>query len=127
MDKGQSPLFAELTLGADTQEFTPNPIKRFSGTGSEPQQRALNALLVRPCKRESVDRIAGVSNGPDLIGRLRDRGLTIPCTMTPGLTRDGKKVDYGVYWLTSCDRRKVRVWQRKNKVGVTQRKRKEAK
>lgn len=112
MEKGQSPLFAELTLDADSQEFTANTAKQFGGTGSKRQERALHALSLQHRTREGIDRITGASNGPDVVAKLRKRGLDIPCRMTPGIDRDGKAVTFGVYYLTTSDRRKLAAWKR---------------
>jgi hypothetical protein len=92
-------------------EKTSAPDKReFTGTENLRQLRVLMALLTRPRSREAVDSIAGCSNGPDLIGKLRAKGLKIPCDETPVIDRDGQEVLCGVYYFTAEDRRKVRTW-----------------
>lgn len=69
--------------------------------------RALDALLRRPLPREQGDREAGCSNFPDLVGRLRRRGLAVPCDKAPVIDSDGREVMRGIYHLTASDRRKV--------------------
>lgn len=84
--------------------------RQFIGTENPRQLRVLMALLTRPRSREAVDHVAGCSNGPDLISKLRSRGLTIPCDETPCIDRDGKEVLCGVYYFTTDDKRKVHSW-----------------
>ena len=68
------------------------------------QRRALVALLERPRSREEIDKIAGVSNGPDLIAQLRRHGLEIPCELVEHIDRDDKRGRHGVYHLSGTDR-----------------------
>jgi hypothetical protein len=69
------------------------------------QRRVLMALLSGPCRREDLDRLAGASNSPDVVRQLRVRwGLDLPCDLLRGLDRDGRRVVYGVYGLSSADR-----------------------
>lgn len=71
-------------------------------------RRIVHALLTRSRTREQIDRIAGASNGPDEILRLRAKlGVEIPCQRIPAFDRDGHDVQIGVYSLTSPDRRKI--------------------
>jgi hypothetical protein len=88
---------------------------RFTGTENPRHLRAIRALQIGPRAREAIDRIAGASNGPELIAELRRRGLQIPCTMVPCIDRDGFEVKRGVYSLTEQDRRNIRRWL-KNRV-----------
>jgi hypothetical protein len=75
------------------------------------QARALAALLRGKLRREELDKIAGVSNGPDLVGKLRRRGLAIPCEMAAALDRDGRPCKFGVYHLTDADRVALARWR----------------
>jgi hypothetical protein len=111
MKKGQLPLIAELTLGA-TKDCT-HKAGKFTGTDNPRHLRVLYSLEIRSRKREEIDRIAGASNGPDLISDLRKCGLEIPCDRVPAIDRDGLPVKPGVYSLTEDDRRKLKVWKRK--------------
>ena len=65
----------------------------------ERQQRALLALLRGPQTRNDIDTLCAVSNGPDLIWKLRALGLEIDMTMQPGLNRFGRAIRHGVYDL----------------------------
>lgn len=112
MDKGQLPVFAELTLGDDNQDSTAKSTGKFTGTENPRHLRVIHALLIRPRKREEIDRTAGASNGPQLIADLRRRGLNIPCTRVPGIDRDGCPIKFGVYELDDDDRRKLKIWLR---------------
>lgn len=113
MEKGQLPIFAELTLGADTQDSTAKITCKFTGTDNPRHLRVIYSLEIRPRRREEVDRVAGASNSPELIGELRRRGLEIPCHRVPAIDRDGLPVKPGVYSLTDDDRRKLKAWKRK--------------
>lgn len=112
--KSQSQLFEELTPSTDTGNSTPKSKPKFSGTDNPRHLRVIHSLLIRPRKREEIDRIAGASNGPELIAELRRRCLHIPCDKAPGIDRDGFPVKFGVYALSDDDRRKISIWQRKN-------------
>ena len=113
MDKGQSPLFAELTLGADTQDSTAQAALKFTGTDNPRHLRVIQSLMIRPRKREEIDRIAGASNSPELIAELRRRGLRVRCQLTPGIDYDGRPIKFGVYELDDDDRRAIVAWLRK--------------
>lgn len=110
MEKGQLPIFAELTL-ADTEDSTAKTASsRFAGTDNPRHLRVIHSLLIRPRKREEIDRIAGASNGPELIAELRRRGLRTPCQKTPGIDRDGLPIKFGIYAFDDDDRRKLNRW-----------------
>lgn len=96
-------------------EFTPPA--RFTGTDNPRHLRAIAALLRRPMPRESLDREAGASNGPELVAELRRRGLEVPCERIRFIDRDGFACRPGVYSLTTADRRKVYQWQAKRQQG----------
>jgi len=68
------------------------------------ERRALQALLVAPLSREELDKVAGASNGPALIHRLRNLGFDLPCDKLPTLDRDGAAVYRGEYCLSPADR-----------------------
>jgi len=71
------------------------------------QIRTLLALWGGPIGREAMDRIAGSSNSPDVIARLRRKGFDLPCEPIRVTDRDGKVSRPGVYLLTASDRIKV--------------------
>jgi hypothetical protein len=87
--------------------------KHFSGTENPRHLRVIQALLTRPITREQLDRLAGCSNGPELIAELRRRGLELPCTRARKQDRDLFECWPGVYHLTPADRRKLAAWKRK--------------
>ncbi len=89
----------------------------FLGTDNPRHLRALHGLLTRSQTREHIDRIAGCSNGPELIAELRRRGLNVPCERVPVIDRDGREVKRGVYNLTAADRRKIHAWLRRRQSG----------
>lgn len=84
--------------------------RKFTGTENPRHLRVLMAFLVSPRPRETVDRIAGASNGPELIAELRRRGLEVPCSRTPCIDRDGFEVKRGIYYFTDRDKRLIRAW-----------------
>lgn len=103
MKKTPSPTEAELSAVTN---------KGNSMVAANPRhQRALDALMRGPVSRNSLDAIAGVANGPDLIADLRRCGLQIPCERIKAEDRDGRTCRPGVYMLTEPDRAKVRQWQ----------------
>lgn len=84
--------------------------RKFTGTDNPRHLRVTMALLVSPRTRETIDRVAGASNGPELIAELRRRGLDVPCSKTPCIDRDGFEVKRGIYYLTERDKRLIRAW-----------------
>ena len=75
--------------------------------------RVIAALLKEPRRREEIDRIAGCSNGPQIIAIFRKFGLDIPCERISLLDRDGHRCSPGVYHLTPDDRLKINEWEAK--------------
>jgi hypothetical protein len=84
--------------------------RHFLGTENLRHLRVIMALLVSPRTREGIDRIAGASNGPELIAELRRRGLDAKCSKTPCIDRDGFEVKRGIYHFTDRDKRLIRAW-----------------
>ena len=80
------------------------PKARFVYSGHPREGRILLELLRRPMPREQVDQVAGASNGPALIQRLRERGLAIPCDRAEIIDRDGRPCKRGIYNVTASDR-----------------------
>ena len=113
MEKGQLPIFAELTLDGDTQDSIAKTSCKFTGTYNPRHLRVIYSLVIRPRKREELDKIAGASNSPELIAELRRRGLAVPCDRVPAIDRDGYPVKSGVYSFTEDDRHAVEKWLRK--------------
>jgi hypothetical protein len=87
--------------------------RQFTGAANPRHLRVLVALTHRHRTREEIDRIAGASNGPELVAELRRRGLCIPCARVPCFDRDGFEVKRGVYSLTADDRVRILAWQRR--------------
>lgn len=102
---------AASTAGVNTAPNSNSSVQQASAfrlSGSQREERLLIALLEKPHLREHLDRRAGASNSPDIVFRLRNRGLTIPCERVLLKDRDGNDCRSGLYSLTDQDRRAVR-------------------
>jgi hypothetical protein len=86
---------------------------KFAGTANPRHQRALQALMRGPISRERLDRVAGVSNGPQLISDLRALGLNVGCKRVTVIDRDGRRCQPGVYYLPSEEQQKVAAWMQR--------------
>jgi len=75
--------------------------------------------MTRPLPREQLDRVAGASNGPELVSELRRRGLDVPYTRTKKKDRDLFDCWPGVYHFTQQDRRRVNRWLTTRKGGTS--------
>jgi hypothetical protein len=91
-------------------------VPKFTGTSNPRELRAIHALNIRPMPREHLDKFVGCSNGPDLISRLRHKGLEIPCEKVSDTDRDGLPIMRGVYHLSTRDRRAIGRWQARKEV-----------
>lgn len=87
-----------------------NTHRKFTGTNNPRHLRVLQVLLSRPLTREQLDKVAGCSNGPDVVNNLRRRGLGIPCERIYFKDRDGKACRPGVYSLLASDRKLIYRW-----------------
>ncbi|MCI2809531.1 hypothetical protein [Eoetvoesiella caeni] len=97
--------------GAVAGRRTANSTPIFTGTRSPRHVRVLQALMVlRKLTREELDRVAGASNGPDVVRQLRGKGLAVPCNLLPRIDRDGRPCEVGEYSLTPADRRAIVGW-----------------
>ena len=83
---------------------------KFTGTDNPRELRVIHFLLNRPMPRKQFDRSVGCSNGPDLVFRMRQKGLEIPCIKIDAIDRDGKPCRPGVFYLTDSDRKKINRW-----------------
>lgn len=86
------------------------PIGFFYGTDNPRYLRVLAALIWRLLMREEVDRVAGCSNGPQLVKEIRKAGLAVPCKRLNFRDRDGRRCRPGQYCLTDNDRKLIREW-----------------
>jgi len=100
----KTPAATEITTSAPST-------RNFTGTSNPRELRALAVLLDGPVGREDLDKRAGCTNSPEIVRRLRARGLVLPCERIDFTDRDGKPCHPGVYRLTESDRLKVRRWQ----------------
>lgn len=96
---GAAPLNGHCSLSAATA-VRPGTVEPRRIKPNKRQLRALRALLAGDRMREDFDRLAGCSNGPDLIARLRKLGAKIDCVHVDSVNRDGKPCKSGRYSLT---------------------------
>jgi len=80
---------------------------KFDGAHNPREFRFLQTVLHRHLTREELDAVSGASNGPEIVNKLRERGLELPCFRVGCIDRDGQKVERGVYALTHADRQAV--------------------
>jgi hypothetical protein len=95
-----------------------NAVWHFAGTDNPRHRRVLQALWVRELPRQTLDAVAGASNGPAVIAALRRLGLDIPCARVYAIDRDGRPCRPGVYSLTDADRRRLIRWLRIRQSGA---------
>lgn len=76
---------------------------RFIGAPTLRQSLVLRALIKKPQSRESLDRIASVSNAPEIVSQLRRRGLGskhLQCHRQCHTDKFGQPGWHGLYMLT---------------------------
>jgi len=65
------------------------------------QLRAIEGLAHGPKMREELDRWCGCSNGPELVRKLRIKGISIDCEEVRRIDRDGRPCYPGKYSLSA--------------------------
>ena len=99
----------------DIHDEKPIALSSLNSTGTDftlRQIRVINALVSTRdfISRESIDRIAGASNGPEIIRGIRRR-LTgydgLEMVLIPKVDKDGKHCRPGYYRLTDAGRKRV--------------------
>lgn len=83
---------------------------QLTGIKTPRQFRVVMALLNGPKSRERIDRIAGASNGPEIVRQLRANGICINCELVPHINCDSKLGKHGVYYLPATQKRTLRRW-----------------
>lgn len=97
---------------AQLELFESEIIPRFAGTSNPRELRVIDALMRRAgILREELDRVAGCSNGPDLVKRLKVRGLDLECRTVESRDRDGRVCWSGWYFFTAVGRRQIIEWR----------------
>lgn len=107
---------ANITVGQHT-------IKPFQGTRNINELRALDALIKaegKPVSRKDLDRLCGAANSPEIVRRLREKGLPIKCDMQEQVNRFGEPVRAGYYSLTPYAMTKLRLWLYSQRKGAQQ-------
>ena len=100
----------KLNTQGEPPKYPPEP-PRFLGTINPRHLRVIGALEERPLLREELDRVAGCSNGPELVAELRRRGLDVVCIPMTKTDRDGKTCHPGLYVLTETGKRQLAEWR----------------
>ena len=100
----------ELFPVPEMHKGTTSDTSKFIGTNNPRELRAIHFLMNRPAPREHLDKAVGCANSPDLIFRLRQKGLEIPCLKIDAIDRDGLPCRPGVFYLTGSDRKKIIRW-----------------
>ena len=105
-DIGQLPLF--------NADASPSG-KPFLGPKSPRQERVLTALMTgEPLTNAHVRRIAGAANGPDVVAKLRARGLSAANELVTEFVEvtdvDGEVARIGRWRLTDRGQAKVAAW-----------------
>ena len=83
----------------------------FKGVKNPRQVRALTALAYRDyVSRENLDKLAGCTNSPDLVARLRMKGIDIQMREVQTKDRDGRSCWFGEYFLIHDAKIAIREW-----------------
>lgn len=91
------------------------PLAEFQGTDNPRHLRVIDALEAGQLMREELDRIAGCSNGPQLVDDLRGLGLQIECEKVRRIDRDGRRCWPGRYFLTEIGRAQLQAWRQRGR------------
>ena len=110
VSESSAPRQGNNTTQGGPPQNPPEP-PRFLGTLNPRYLRVIDALMERPRMREELDRIAGCSNGPELVAELRRLGLDVQCLKMTRTDRDGKPCRPGRYILTETGRRQIDAWR----------------
>ncbi|MET0014473.1 MAG: hypothetical protein ABW088_12550 [Sedimenticola sp.] len=86
------------------------PKSTIKPTLSPRESRCVHALIKGPHMRENLDRAIGSSNSPDVVFRLRNKGIGIHCEKIPATDRDGNPCYPGRYSLTPDGRETLQQW-----------------
>jgi hypothetical protein len=111
-EKAPQPVTANSASENEHVESTGSPAARCP-TRNPRYLRVLFALLQRieGISREQLDRIAGTSNSPEVVRRLKKRyDVDIATERIPCRDRDGRPSHFGVYTLEPQERSKVQSW-----------------
>jgi len=84
---------------SNTSKINYSSLQKQYGITNPREARVLRALCERPHTRTELDRIAGSTNAPDIVLRLRNAGVDIMTQFRPHVDRDGKPGKHGLYSL----------------------------
>jgi hypothetical protein len=97
---------------------TPDPTKAESSAPNKrnfkltPRQARVCEAFAKCCKlwREDVDRIAGSSNGPEVMRQLKKKGLLWQCDRIKKIDRDGNPCEPGIYSIVGSGWETLKTW-----------------
>lgn len=84
--------------------------RKFTGTNNPWPLKVIFRLIKGSTPRDVLERVAGLTNGPDLTAELRRRDLDIPCQRIITYERDVKPTRHGVYSLSIEDSKQMHRW-----------------
>lgn len=100
---------------------TNHSIKPFAGTSNASELRAIDAFIKargKQVSRKDLDRACASTNSPEIVRRLKAKGLAIECELKSTVNRFGESVQAGFYSLTPYAHEKLRLWLSKKDSGV---------
>ena len=80
-------------------------------TNNPSELRLLEVLRKGSISREQADKVNTASNSPNVVRRLREKGLEVPCERVPFVKKDCRLSWYGRYRLTVNDRKLIRQFE----------------
>lgn len=96
-----------------TNHKSNHSIKPFVGTSNASELRAIDAFIKakgRQVSRKDLDRACASTNSPEIVRRLRGKGLPIECELKSTANRFGEPVQAGFYSLTPHAYEKLHLW-----------------
>jgi len=103
----QADLLDDVTKLSQFPRRKPRAPAKFDGPHNPREARFLQTILHRHITREEADAVAGASNSPELVNKLRERGLSLPCYRVGAYDRDALWTWRGLYGATEADKKAI--------------------
>ncbi len=103
----QAGLLDDVTRLSQFPRRKPRAPAKFDGPHNPREARFLQTILHRHITREETDAITGASNSPELVNKLRERGLSLPCYRVGAYDKDNLWTWRGLYAATPADKRAI--------------------